>query len=250
MRSIAGQTRDRVFARALLVGFSPLLVLGVLATSAEAQCAGGRVVTEETAGRCCWPGQHWNDANGRCEGAPQCPAGMGGAGATCEPIAVPSAPSAPIVDAVVASAPRTFAAPSPEWARPPAPVETVPTWGLVVTGTSMFFSSWLPLVVLGTIQLTGYGFCTEWGGANYVPLLGGAISALGADLCVTYYDGGTLLYGSQYAASGVQILGFVLFIAGLVSRREPRRAYTMDWEIAPGVTLGPAPGMSGVALRF
>jgi hypothetical protein len=56
-------------------------------TSALAQvCAPGRVVTDTTAGNCCWPGQTWSSSAARCEGPPSCPAGYGGDGAGCVPL--------------------------------------------------------------------------------------------------------------------------------------------------------------------
>src|SRR5581483_7549916 len=39
-------------------------------------CEGGRVAVEGTGAHCCWPGQQWSDAAGRCLGVPQCPYGL------------------------------------------------------------------------------------------------------------------------------------------------------------------------------
>lgn len=110
------------------------------------------------------------------------------------------------------------------------------------------------MVVLGTLQLAGSG-CNGWGGANYVPLLGSAIGALGTDMCVSAsrfrIGGNTLIYGVEYASSVVQILGFILFVVGLTSKRQ-RPRYDATWEVAPGIRagVGDAPGGASFILSF
>src|SRR5690606_8095010 len=58
---------------------------------AVAQCEEGRVVSEQTAGRCCWPAQAWNAEAGRCEGPPRCPSDRVAEGDTCVSRATPAA---------------------------------------------------------------------------------------------------------------------------------------------------------------
>ncbi|MCC6877651.1 MAG: hypothetical protein IT378_25305 [Sandaracinaceae bacterium] len=53
------------------------------ASPAVAQCAEGRVASEASAGRCCWPAQRWNASAARCEGPPRCPSGRVAEGDTC-----------------------------------------------------------------------------------------------------------------------------------------------------------------------
>lgn len=59
------------------------LVISVLPTVAQAQCDEGRVATEQTHGRCCWPEQAFESA--RCSGPPACPATLVAEGDDCVP---------------------------------------------------------------------------------------------------------------------------------------------------------------------
>lgn len=68
------------------------MLVASMGATAEAQCASGRATSPATAGRCCWPGQRWDVAYGRCSGPPTCPRGMGAAGEDC--IAEPGRPLA------------------------------------------------------------------------------------------------------------------------------------------------------------
>jgi hypothetical protein len=60
------------------------LVLATTSASASAQeCTDGQVSSPETAGHCCWPGQTFSAALGRCEGPPRCPEDLVPEGDTC-----------------------------------------------------------------------------------------------------------------------------------------------------------------------
>jgi hypothetical protein len=48
-----------------------------------AGCTGGRVVTSQSAGNCCWPGQGWDAARSTCTGPPMCPPGFFAEGDNC-----------------------------------------------------------------------------------------------------------------------------------------------------------------------
>lgn len=61
-----------------------------LSASASAQpamqtstCIPGQLVSADTAGHCCWPGQAWAKTRQACVGEPQCPAGLAIKGETC-----------------------------------------------------------------------------------------------------------------------------------------------------------------------
>src|SRR5690348_128978 len=55
--------REAAVMRAIAIA---ALVLAVPLSVRAQECAGGRVATAE--GYCCWPGQHWDAANARCDG--------------------------------------------------------------------------------------------------------------------------------------------------------------------------------------
>lgn len=64
----------------------------VLAGPPLGTCVPGLVVTAETSGHCCWPGQGWNGTS--CVGAPLCPDGLVAIAYRCaNPSAAPAAPS-------------------------------------------------------------------------------------------------------------------------------------------------------------
>ena len=60
-------------------------------------CATGQVISEETAGHCCWPGQVWSSLRSTCVGAPQCPSGFAASGETCSAMARGAAPASTAV---------------------------------------------------------------------------------------------------------------------------------------------------------
>jgi hypothetical protein len=92
-----------------------MIALGGLASApARAQvCADGHVVTPETAGRCCWPGQVWSSELNRCDGAPVCPEGWAGDGGGCVRLAPVTPPSTALITPIV---------PTPITPTPSAPV--------------------------------------------------------------------------------------------------------------------------------
>lgn len=66
------------------LGALALVVLTALAPSlAQAQtCEEGRVLSN---GRCCWPGQRFDEEDAVCAGPPQCPRGLVDEGGACRP---------------------------------------------------------------------------------------------------------------------------------------------------------------------
>lgn len=70
--------------RWIAITVAALAWIAAPAAAQTAECAEGRVRVE---GRCCWPGQQWSDARGRCENVPRCPEGRVEHGEDCVPMA-------------------------------------------------------------------------------------------------------------------------------------------------------------------
>lgn len=90
--SLRSGQRRRVRRIALIVSLG---IVGLSSTAHAQGCADGLVITPETQGRCCWPGQTWSDAYNRCDGPPQCPDGWLGSGGSCVRAAVSAQPITP-----------------------------------------------------------------------------------------------------------------------------------------------------------
>ncbi|MDX2086810.1 MAG: serine/threonine-protein kinase [Kofleriaceae bacterium] len=89
-----------------------------------ATCPAGQVVSDDTRGHCCWPGQAWSSANERCVGAPACPEGMVAKNEACVARVASTTPPATSGDAP----PTPAAPPARTQGLPerPARVEPVP----------------------------------------------------------------------------------------------------------------------------
>ena len=159
----------------------------VSASPASAQCAGGRVVTPATAGRCCWPGQSWSNAFGRCEGPPVCPAGAFASGDDCVAGGAPSGAVAVVTPGMGLQA-RTYQQ-SIVWMIVTGSV----TWGLAYV---------LTIAVTAAVGAQGYEI-----GINAIPLAGPWV-CLGA--CDRPDDYAAALVGSGL----LQITGLTLLILG------------------------------------
>lgn len=220
------------------------LALAAPSSRAEAQgCSPGRVVAEQTEGRCCWPGQRWNAEAARCEGPPSCPRGWGAAGDDCLPIetadeASPEQGSAGegtlddggVVDEGTAARGELGRPEIPPLEISPVPpprMESHPDYGFIIAGSIVLGLAYVPSAVLG--PLTGV-----WIGG--LPVLGAWIWPIW-DLTLG------LIAGLPMAA--VQTLGFVLLMVGLASwSEEPRELAS----IVPSVVGGP--GDLGLGLRW
>lgn len=131
-RSLPRVIRRIAFAASILVAAS----LGTTSTALAQQCAGGRVVTPATEGRCCWPGQVFSVQTGRCQGPPQCPPGLAAAGDDC----------VPATTGTWEPAQSTHGGTAP----PPAPMTVRrPIWGLVVAGAITLGVAWLATPIVG-----------------------------------------------------------------------------------------------------
>jgi hypothetical protein len=203
-------------------------------------CAPGRVASEQSAGRCCWPGQTWSVADARCDGVPVCPEGFGGDGNTCvvldaavsvdvppPPVAaapaevVPTAPTAPTATALAAPrriAPEPFEALPREAVSPPVSGPRPLNYNVVGGGLALALATYGGSLAEGFI----------WGGetAYFIPfgaLIGAVQSAA---------------YSSVAAATGFafglgQIVGTVLMVAGATFFR---RAAPVSWA-SQGLTI-------------
>lgn len=72
-----------MLSRSIPVVVIAALVLSAAASASAQDCTEGRVVTPETAGRCCWPAQTFSTQLGRCEGPPRCPEDFVAEGDSC-----------------------------------------------------------------------------------------------------------------------------------------------------------------------
>ncbi|MGE0786303.1 MAG: hypothetical protein AB7S26_11490 [Sandaracinaceae bacterium] len=211
------------------------------ASTVRAQCAAGRTVTEASAGRCCWPGQSWNDDAARCEGPPACPAGMAAEGDSCVPFAPASPP--PVAEPVappVASAPQPVYLERPSF-EPPRPREdSEPIMGLFIAGVSSLAATYLATVVYTTFALTSC--CAgDLVAINYIPVVGPIIWT------PTTFDG---YYGSPFfyfPSAIIQAVTFALTLAGLVIKR-PSRPRDVASLLLPELVGGP--GEIGLGLRW
>jgi hypothetical protein len=229
-----------------VLGSVALTALVLLATvTATAQCAGGRVVDAATEGRCCWPGQTWDAAAGRCAGAPRCPEGLGGAGDECVVVA-----AAPVATAgpVVAPAPAVGTTPiaAPAWGASVAVPQstegsTGPDMGLVIAGGVTLGVGYLYSVIMGPLLAAWY---QEDALTLLVPVVGGAIwpvvEAGRPFSCATC----TLPYAMPNL--GVQTIGLIVLIVGLVARVSSGPSSTTARPGSPTVSLA----RDGAGLAF
>lgn len=229
---------------------------GEAGQAATPQCAGGRVAGPETAGRCCWPGQSWNEAAARCDGPPQCPAGMVAEGDSCTQPAVAPAPTPPPPMGQPAQGgyggyPQQGygMAPGMGYQAPQMHEEQQPITGLIVGGSVAFGASYVLSIVFGSIFLSSSGSCS---GANnswsmFIPLVGGYMwAALDSDGCS--WDSGI---GDAFGipTASVQVIGLAMLIVGALVKRTvrvpgPPPADQTSW--IPRLADGP--GEAGAAL--
>lgn len=172
--------------RGLVLG---LVLAAFLPAAAAAQdCSGGRVASAATQGRCCWPGQEWSDARGRCSGPPLCPVGLVPAGDECVAEAGAGAPSSP---------PR---------------VVRRPTWGVAIPGIVALALGWLAAPAV-TAALGGY--------AHDIGLM--SIPLAGPWVCLGACIGNVGPYSPAIIADGVlQLTGATLMVVGLALQEEVR----------------------------
>jgi hypothetical protein len=209
--------RGALIPALLVVGaMCGLLATAVLAPApARAQaCAEGRVASEATAGRCCWPGQVWAAETGSCSGAPVCPSPFVAHGETCVVVAS-AVPEAPPLEAQVA--PRVGFSPSP-YAPVPAPaaleLEEEPELSirhtLVASGAAGAFATWTATASLSVITV-------GWSPLHLVPIIGPLIYPA---IVPSWNATGPWIYGAVSFA--LQVASWAQVIVGLVDRRPVR----------------------------
>ncbi|HEU4615480.1 MAG TPA: serine/threonine-protein kinase, partial [Kofleriaceae bacterium] len=76
------------------------------AVATEPPCPEGMARSDDTRGNCCWPGQAWSTASGKCVGLPSCPDGMKRKGESCVE-AVAQKPTPPPATTPPATTPPT-----------------------------------------------------------------------------------------------------------------------------------------------
>jgi len=225
---------------AWFAGATLLVALG-WAAGASAQCAPGRVVTDATAGRCCWPGQRWNDERARCDGPPACPSGWGAAGDECVRLeAPPASPSEATADPALPRAAPIPMAPGEGGRYRGFRVVRRPVKGLWTTGVFMLSLAYTYSIIVGGIWIDSSSCDAEGSWVNWIPIAGGFIWAGIADGCGF---GSTLGLWMGTPGSAVQTLGLILLTIGLLTRQS---AQVPDY--GPRVTAGP--GDVGLGLTW
>lgn len=162
-----------------------VLVLSSFAGRAQAQCVEGRIESEATAGRCCWPGQTWDAEHARCSGPPTCPAERVAEGDACV-LATPPAPIASVAET------------SPTRAAPEAPAHRMYDEH-VIGGAITLGASWFITAVMGTVDENPIA---------WIPLAGSFLWA--------YFRGDLVPMILGIAGTVTQALGLVLLIIGVV----------------------------------
>ena len=249
------------------------------ASPAAAQCAEGRVASEASAGRCCWPAQRWNASAARCEGPPRCPSGRVAEGDTCVAPAGQVGASSPVdygsgyglAPPARTGGPQGYAAPSygapsygapsygapsygaPSYGAPSSYVDpetarrgrmvSEPLVGLMVTGIVHLLVAYTYSVVVASIALGSgpYGI-GDGAWAMYIPIVGGFLWPA-VNSAYSWNNGAKLALGIPGA--GVQVLGLILAIAGGAARRG---------RLVPGYASAPrleaGPGELGASLAW
>lgn len=214
--------------------FTLVLCAGAAAT-AQAECPDGRVASEATQGRCCWPGQGYDLTASLCTGAPACPAGLvaqgddciagaqagggiqimehGSTGATTQP----APQTVPVQQAPAAYQPVPVTAPLQQQ---PVTYVSRPRTGMIVGGSIMFGVSYLIAV------LTAVGFED---GLWAVPVVGPLAQMANID-----GDASGYAYAGLTFWGIVQAAGLTLFTLGIVLRREVPVRAGLDLDGQPG----------------
>lgn len=191
------------------------------ASLTHGQCLEGRVVSDQSGGRCCWPGQSWNDDAARCSGPPSCPDGWAGAGDECVRVNAPPSTTVPPVvpdmstaEAVADSAALEWASSStgpPDGRLRPRQVRGRDD-GLIYAGAITFGVAYAAHAVIATLILAT---SSGWAGREhfelwFIPGLGGFVQATVS----------SANYGLTLGLPGavIETIGIGLFTAGLVER--------------------------------
>ncbi len=217
----------------------PALAASAVSTGAAAQgCESGRVASPATQGRCCWPAQTWSAANARCEGPPQCPAGMAGSGDTCvpsvasEPQTGLAAPLAPAPSTQTALSWPLVAADLGSGVVNPRVVRDDGDMPLIISGITLAGVGYLAGILTGVFDaLSGgcyYGGCGSWP-LGFVPVIGGVLA--GTVSFSGYRNSVAWGFALGIPAAVTEAVGITLLLVGLFTRHE---------ELVPSVEAGSA----------
>lgn len=194
------------------------LVGSVVPSPVDAQCHEGRVSSEDTDGRCCWPGQRWSDERARCVGPPRCPSGLVSEGDTCVRSMAPAPPPA------VASPPPTqISSHWPEAGGPPArhvrvEVGRLDNRGLVGTGSGFVALGYLSQFLGAIMGLAAGTTCErEFGAVALIPIAG---LAAGSVVLTGCGRNGDLALGVGLGLAAFELIGIIMLIRGAVGDRQ------------------------------
>lgn len=186
-------------------------------------CAAGRVASELTLGRCCWPGQGFSAERGRCEGAPMCPAGWLAHGDDCVATTAVGAPAA-----AATTAPATTLG-----------TRTAAQHGVIGAGVTLLFAGFTASATYGPSVSSS---CDASSGLLWViPFAGGLIGAA-TQRCSF---GGSYAAGADIgdwvmasATAAFQVIGLILLIHGATNRRPiTPRTSSVQLDLGPTPTL-------------
>lgn len=168
-----------------------------------AACAEGRVASETTQGRCCWPRQSFSVEHTRCAGPPLCPPGLVAHGDDCvvpELVSPPVAPRARMAEDVIASAVRTER------------VRAI-RHDLVGAGIAVLLSGWTTSAIYGPV-FTGFG------GSGFLWLVPGVGPLVGMSVSPPWVENDALDWSLAVGTIAMQIAGLVTLIVGVADRQE------------------------------
>lgn len=249
--------------RDVRVWLGAVVVWGALVASAAAQdaCTEGRVINEGTAGRCCWPGQTWNEEHGRCAGAPTCPEELVAHGDSCvgrveecvdaEPPAEWSGATSQLGGPQTPGAeprppPPTGNVSSTSYAhfgreRPIARQVETDITGLYVAGFITFGIAHAFALVMGSFAFTACcGDSHGW--VTWIPVVGGFIQP-----AVDESNWSGEWFGIP--SSIVQIGGVVMILVGMLTKRTVT-VTSYENEERAGLRMTNGPGELGMGLAW
>ena len=209
-----------------------VVVVGLVAASARAQCRDGRVPTAE--GECCWPAQTWNGA--RCAGPPSCPETRVAEGDACvlPMLALPPRPReiVPVAQVVDSEIPR------------PPPESEEPGGGrsirhqLVGNGVALWVTGWTGVAGFAAMfmSFTPFGAAcrNHHAGWAFVPVIGSIIAPAAIHACQPWDS--TLDWIVYGLGTALQAVGLVLIVVGVLDARTVPREVELTAD--------------GVAIRF
>ncbi|MFK7991466.1 MAG: hypothetical protein AB8I08_35950 [Sandaracinaceae bacterium] len=209
-------------------------------------CAEGREATPRSGGRCCWPGQGWNEQYGRCSGPPVCPANLVADGDDCiapaapAPVAVVPPSTAAVVVTPEGRAPvswESFEDERPRGGLAPELTYTADE-GWMIFGGVAFGAGWAFSIVIGSIGGLASDVCSDLGGYAFIPVVGGLVHAATLDRCNdTRADAGAF-WGPYATSSAAQLAGIIAFVAAVITEDAEALEFQSLTFSVPGADIG------------